>query len=108
MKVLALNSSPRGSGQSKTELMLNCLVKGMRDAGAEVEVVALREKTIKNCIGCYTCFTKTPGRCIHKDDMSNELFPKWLEWDRCLCDAPLQLRHDCDDEGFYRTNHIVD
>ena len=89
MKVLALNSSPRGGGQSKTELMLNCLVRGMREAGAEVEVVALREKTIKNCIGCLACFTKTPGICIHKDDMTNELFPKWLESDLVVYATPL-------------------
>jgi len=48
MKVLALNSSPRTGGQSKTELMLNHLVKGMREAGAEVEVVNLRKKKIKD------------------------------------------------------------
>ena len=36
MKILAINSSQRTGGQSKTELMLNHLVKGMRDAGAEV------------------------------------------------------------------------
>ncbi|MDP2861739.1 MAG: flavodoxin family protein, partial [Desulfobacterales bacterium] len=81
MKILAINSSPRVGGQSKTELMLNHLVKGMRDTGAEVDVVNLREKKIKNCIGCFTCWTKTPGRCIHKDDMTRELFPKWLEAD---------------------------
>ena len=45
MKILALNSSPRSGGQSKTELMLKSLVEGMREAGAEVEVVDLREKT---------------------------------------------------------------
>jgi multimeric flavodoxin WrbA len=89
MKVLALNSSPRGSGQSKTELMLNYLVKGMREAGAEVEVAALREKTIKNCIGCLACWTKTPGTCIHKDDMTNELFPKWLKSDIVVYATPL-------------------
>ena len=44
MKILALNSSPRGGGQSKTEMMLNYLVEGMRDAGAAVEIVNLREK----------------------------------------------------------------
>jgi multimeric flavodoxin WrbA len=60
MKVLALNSSPRSGGKSMTELMLNHLVDGMRDDGTEVEVVNLREKTIKNCIGCFTCWTKTP------------------------------------------------
>jgi multimeric flavodoxin WrbA len=41
MKILALNSSPRSGGQSKTEMMLNYLVEGMRDAGAEVKVVNL-------------------------------------------------------------------
>lgn len=89
MKVLALNSSPRSSDQSKTELMLNHLIKGMRDAGAEVEMVALREKTVKNCIGCYTCWTKTPGTCVHKDDMSNDLFPKWREADVVIYATPL-------------------
>ena len=89
MKIFAINSSPRGGGQSKTELMLNHLAEGMRDAGAEVDVVNLREKKIKNCIGCFTCWTKTPGRCIHKDDMTGELFPKWLEADLVVYATPL-------------------
>jgi len=89
MKILAMNSSPRSGGQSKTELMLNHLVKGMQDAGAEVEIIQLREKKIKNCIGCYTCWTKTPGKCLHKDDMTNELFPKWLESDLVIYATPL-------------------
>jgi hypothetical protein len=89
MKVLALNSSPRGDGQSKTELMLTHLVKGMREAGAEVEVVELRKKSVKHCIGCYTCWTKTPGVCIHKDDMTNELFPKWRDSDLVIYATPL-------------------
>ena len=79
MKVLALNSSPRDEGQSKTEFLLQHLVQGMQDAGAEVEVVALRKKNVKNCIGCFTCWTKTPGVCIHQDDMTREFFPSgWL------------------------------
>jgi len=89
MKVLALNSSPRADGESKTELMLNSLVEGMRAAGAEVEVVDLRKKTIKNCAGCFSCWTKTPGSCIHKDDMTQELFPKWLESDLVVYASPL-------------------
>jgi len=90
MKVLALNSSPRtGNGQSKTEMMLNALVSGMREAGAETEVVNLRTKKVKNCAGCFSCWTKTPGTCIHKDDMSRELFPKWLESDLVVYASPL-------------------
>jgi multimeric flavodoxin WrbA len=89
MKVLAVNSSPRGEGQSKTGLMLNHLVQGMRQAGAEVEVVELRQKKIRYCSGCFTCWTKTPGQCIHQDDMTLELFPKWLASDLVVYATPL-------------------
>jgi putative NADPH-quinone reductase len=89
MKILAINSSPRSERQSKTALMLDHLVQGMRDAGAEVNVVNLRSKKIQNCIGCFTCWTKTPGICIHKDDMTSDLYPKWLESDLVVYASPL-------------------
>lgn len=89
MKVLALNSSPRGGGQSKTEWMLNHLVEGMRQAGADVDVIDLRKKKINYCVGCFTCWTKTPGKCLHKDDMTLELFPKFIESDIAVYATPL-------------------
>jgi multimeric flavodoxin WrbA len=89
MKVIALNSSPRGEGISKTGVLLDALVEGMREAGAEVETTHLREKKINNCVGCFTCWTKSPGICIHKDDMTRELFPKWLEADIAVYATPL-------------------
>jgi multimeric flavodoxin WrbA len=89
MKVLALNSSPRRNEDSYTVMMLNHLVEGMREAGADVEIVNLREKKIRNCIGCLTCWTKTPGLCVHKDDMTLELFPKWLASDLVVYASPL-------------------
>lgn len=89
MKVLALNSGPRSDAESYTIMMLNHLVDGMRGTGADVEVIHLREKKIRNCIGCFTCWTKTPGRCLHKDDMTNELFPKLLAADLAVYATPL-------------------
>ncbi len=89
MKILALNSSARVGAESKTEMMLNPLVQGMREAGAEVEVVNLKDKNIKTCVGCFTCWTKTPGKCVHQDDMTRELFPKWVESDLCVYATPL-------------------
>ena len=65
------------------------LVEGMQNAGAVVEVVRLRKKNIKNCVGCYTCWTKTPGKCLHKDDMTNDILPKWLEADLVVYATPL-------------------
>jgi len=89
MKVFAINSSARAEGQSKTELMLDHLVCGMRDAGADVEVVNLRGKKIKDCIGCFSCMTKTPGECVLKDDMTEKLFPKWLDSELAIYATPL-------------------
>lgn len=89
MKVLALNSSPRGGGESKTGLMLNELVRGLREAGADVETVALREKRVEPCLGCYACWTTTPGTCVHRDDMAEELLPKWREADLVVYATPL-------------------
>jgi len=89
MKVIAINSSPRGEGVSKTGMLLDALVTGMREAGADVEIVNLRQKVFRNCIGCFTCWSKTPGVCVHEDDMANELLPKWLEADMAVYATPL-------------------
>ena len=89
MKVFAVNSSARVGGQSKTELILNQLVKGMKEEGAEVEVANIFKKKIHYCIGCFTCWTKTPGQCVHHDDMSKELFPKYMASDLCIMATPL-------------------
>jgi len=94
MKVLALNSSPRAEGQSKTNLMLTPLVEGMQDAGAEVEVIELRRKTIKNCIGCYTCWTKTPGKCIHKEFAKKNLRPRPDSLETFMLMMPLGFNPD--------------
>jgi len=77
MKILAVNGSPRGK-KSNTDRILQPFLEGAREAGAETETVYLKDKTINPCIGCFTCWTKTPGVCVHKDDM-----PELLEKMRC-------------------------
>ena len=51
--------------------------------------ICVKNQKIKHCIGCFTCWTKTPGNCIHKDDMTKELFPKWLKSDLVVYATPL-------------------
>ncbi len=92
MKVMAINASPRTQGESRSERLLLNLVEGMKQDGAQVEVINLRDYTIKFCLGCYTCWTKTPGKCILKDDMSSDLFPRWLAADIVIYSSPLYYR----------------
>lgn len=72
MRVLALNGSPRGYN-GNTEVILKQFLKGCKNAGAEVETIYLKDKKINHCCGCFTCWQKTPGKCIHKDDMEDLL-----------------------------------
>ena len=68
MKILAVNGSPRGA-KGNTECILQSFLEGARDANAETKIVYLKDKQIEHCLGCFTCWTKTPGVCVHEDDM---------------------------------------
>ena len=89
MKILTINSSPRTGEGSSTELLLDSLVRGMRETGAEVRSVNLREKNIRRCQGCFLCWTKTPGRCVQRDDMTDELLPDLVVQDLVVYATPL-------------------
>jgi multimeric flavodoxin WrbA/putative sterol carrier protein len=89
MKVLAINGSPNGP-RGNTERVLQPFLEGAREAGAETEVVYLRDLEIKHCIGCFTCWTKTPGVCVHKDDMP-QLISKLAKAEMVVYATPLYV-----------------
>lgn len=72
MKIALINSSPKGRS-SNTQIMANALLQGAQDAGAETVSIFLAEKEISHCRGCFSCWLKTPGRCIIDDDMASVL-----------------------------------
>jgi len=87
MNILALNGSPRGKN-GNTEVILEPFLKGCEKAGAAIETVYLAEKNIKHCSGCFSCWTKTPGKCVHQDDME-DLLVKVSEADIMVYATPL-------------------
>jgi len=89
MKVLAFNCSPR-MGKSNTSLILDPFLEGAREAGAEVELIYLRKLKIKPCRGCFSCWLKTPGVCVHKDDVAM-VMPKLGESDIWVFATPLYV-----------------
>ncbi|MDA3901539.1 MAG: NAD(P)H-dependent oxidoreductase [Spirochaetes bacterium] len=49
------------------------LADKLTTAGHNVTLEIFREKSIKDCIGCFGCWVKTPGECVHNDDMKDVL-----------------------------------
>lgn len=64
--VLVISSSPRRDGNS--DLLCHEFAAAAREAGAEVEEVALRNLEIKPCRACYGCWNSQ--RCVVHDDMA--------------------------------------
>lgn len=69
MNITAINGSPKGRN-SNTEVMLSALLKGFGQNSNATRTIYLSEKKIGYCTGCYSCWTKTPGICVQKDDMA--------------------------------------
>lgn len=89
IKILAVQGSPRPKA-SNTEILLQEFLKGAQSQGAETETIYLKEKDIHSCIGCYTCWTKTPGVCVFKDDMP-VLLEKVRDCDIIVYATPLYI-----------------
>jgi len=91
MKITAFNGSPK-SGGGNTQVMVAALLEGAAKAGASTENVFLAQKKIGHCIGCFTCWTKTPGKCVLKDDME-ELLKNYMASDIVIMASPLYVDH---------------
>ncbi len=89
MKITIFNSSPRAE-KGSTQVMVEEFSKGAKKAGADVETVFLAQKKINPCTGCFTCWFKTPGKCIFDDDMT-DLLEKIKHADLAVFATPLYV-----------------
>jgi len=88
-KALIIFGSPRRE-KGHTYRLLSKFISGMKESGVDVELLDLLDYTIRPCTGCFSCWTRTPGRCIHKDDMG-ELLKKLDQADFVVYAQPLYV-----------------
>lgn len=86
MNVMVVRGNPRKKGY--TQHLTDLFVEGLREGGAGVDDIDLASRTINPCVGCYRCWTESPGRCFFRDDM-DDLLPRLLECDVLVCATPL-------------------
>ncbi|MDD5163293.1 MAG: flavodoxin family protein [Candidatus ainarchaeum sp.] len=82
MKVLAVCGSPR---KGNIEAMLKRILDGAEEAGAQIELVLLRDKNILLCDGCLCC-EKT--RTCRLDDDMRLIYPKMFNADVIVLGSP--------------------
>ena len=88
MNILVYNGSPKGT-QSNTLKLTQAFLKGLNEKGEHtIEIIDVSKASINHCIGCFNCWTKTPGKCVFKDDMP-AILEHYLKTDVIIWSFPL-------------------
>ncbi len=88
--VLVLNGSPRGRVGNTARLTEKFLqgYKSARDKELKLDYIELKDKNIKTCTGCFSCWTTSPGECVLADDMK-DLLDKYISAEFIIWATPL-------------------
>lgn len=85
MNVVVINGSPKGE-ESNTMALTREFLKGSK--WTDAEIIDISKLNMRGCIGCFGCWSKTPGQCVIKDDMEDVL-PKLIKADVVIWSFPL-------------------
>ncbi len=85
MNVFLINGSPK-ERRSNTYRLSQAFLNGMGEI--QLREVCVNQLNIRPCLGCFACWKKTPGKCVHTDDMP-EVMENMLWADLILWSFPL-------------------
>jgi len=88
MRVTLLNGAAPDS--DAFDSYLERLAGNLRESGNTVSEFKLRDLVIGQCIGCWGCWTKTPGECVFSDDTA-KIARSAVDSDLFLFASPLVL-----------------
>lgn len=89
MNILVINGSPKGE-RSNTWQLAKAFLTGLRESGevTEIRELVVGRLNIRPCLGCFSCWSKTPGQCCISDDME-QVIQKLLWADITIWSFPL-------------------
>lgn len=90
MNILVISTSLRA--KSNSDILTKKLIDGARDAGHQVELVSLKGKNIKFCIGCLAC--QKTQKCVLNDD-ANLIAEKVKNADTLVFVTPIYYYEMC-------------
>ena len=82
--VLGISTSPRRHGN--TEILLDEVLRGAREAGGSVEKMVMQDLKIAPCRECERCIEA--GQCVVQDD-TQMMYSKLIETDRLAFASPI-------------------
>ena len=87
MKVIGITGSLRP--QSNTMVYVKTALAELEKQGLETELISLRGKNIKPCLGCYKCVEA--AKCAQADDDFAEILEKMKQADGIILGSPVYL-----------------
>lgn len=85
MKVLLINGSPRGKGN--TYVALSEVARTLEENGVEAEIVSIGANAVQGCIACGRCMEL--GRCVFNDALYNNVREKLETADGIVVGSPV-------------------
>ncbi|XOF34022.1 MAG: flavodoxin family protein [Candidatus Electrothrix sp. YB6] len=87
-KTVILDGTRSEDGEKFTPVF-TLLMEELRDSGTKVQTFKLNDIKINHCIGCFNCWSKTPGRCVHTADTGAEILQEILNSNTVIFFTPV-------------------
>ncbi len=85
MKVLLINGSPRGEGN--TYIALSEVAKALQANGIETKIISIGANAVQGCVACGRC--KELGRCVFNDELYDIVREKLETADGIVIGSPV-------------------
>jgi len=81
MKAVFLKGSPAAGQDPLSNRAAAAVMAAMKAWGWQTKAFALAGLDIQPCRGCFSCWVKTPGLCVIRDDGQEPILRAWAEAD---------------------------